>query len=230
MSCSSTATACRARAGFPRRGSISPRTCCAGATTATAIVFWGEDRVKSRVTLRRALCRSLALRAGAARGRASGPATASPATCPTCRAPSSRCWRRPASARSGRRARRISARRACSTASARSSRKCCLPPTAISTTARRSTCCRDRCARSRDSCRRSRASIVVPYTRERARDLADDPQRRRCARFHGAVQGARDRLSSACRSIIRSTSCIRRAPPACPNASCTARAARCCSI
>ena len=35
--------------------------------------------------------------------------------------------------------------------------------------------------------------------------------------------------SSACRSTIRSTSCTRRAPPACRSASCTAPAARCCS-
>ena len=44
-----------------------------------------------------------------------------------------------------------------------------------------------------------------------------------------ATQARRSR-SRGCRSTIRSTSCIRRAPPACRSASCTAPAARCCSI
>ena len=54
-----------------------------------------------------------ALRRGPARRAASSPATASPASCPTCPRRSSPCWRRRASARSGRAARRTSARRAC---------------------------------------------------------------------------------------------------------------------
>ena len=43
------------------------------------------------------------------------------------------------------------------------------------------------------------------------------------------IAAGADRLRARCRSIIRSTSSIRRARPACRSASCTAPAARCCS-
>ena len=70
-----------------------------------------------------------------------------------------------------------------------------------------------------------RTLVVVPYSGERPRldGLRDavswngSDGRRRCA----------DRFRADCRSIIRSTSCIPPAPPACPSASCTAPAARC---
>ena len=54
------------------------------------------------LSLRRAARRGRARRRGAARGWASAPATGSPASCPTCPRPSSRCSPPPASARSGR--------------------------------------------------------------------------------------------------------------------------------
>ena len=67
------------------RASISPRTCCGGATGADAIVFWGEDKVRAAPVARPALRRRVAPGAGAARRRRAGRATASPATCRTCR-------------------------------------------------------------------------------------------------------------------------------------------------
>ena len=74
--------------------------------------------------------------------------------------------------------------------------------------------------------------VVVPYLGERpARPPASPP----CAAssrwddFIAAASGAADRASRSCRSTIRSTSCTRRARPACRSASSTAPAARCCS-
>ena len=89
--------------------------------------------------LPRAARRSGARRRGPGGRRAWWPATAWPASCPTCRKLRSRCSPPPASGRSGPRARRISACTACSTASGRSRPRCCSPPTAISTPARNST-------------------------------------------------------------------------------------------
>ena len=51
--CSSTATGCPARDGFPMRGSTSRRTCSSGGRAGDAgdaLVFWGEDKVKRRVS------------------------------------------------------------------------------------------------------------------------------------------------------------------------------------
>ena len=47
-----------------------------------------------------------------------------------------------------------------------------------------------------------------------------------CCGASSSAPGPASRASSSCRSTIRSTSSIRRARPACPSASCTARAAR----
>ncbi len=89
---------CRRCAGLPRRGQArAPRVAC-GARR--------DDRAGGR--------------GAEGRGRRR-PAIASPRTCPTCPRRSWRCWARRASARCGRRARPISACRACSIASARSS-------------------------------------------------------------------------------------------------------------
>jgi acetoacetyl-CoA synthetase len=71
------------------------------------------------------LHRAVAQTAAALRAMGVKPrATASPPICPTCRLPSWRCWPRPPSAPSSPRPRPISACRACSTASARSSPRC----------------------------------------------------------------------------------------------------------
>ncbi len=89
-----------------------------------SIVHVGEDGVASELTIGRAA------RPGRSAGRrrcaswGSAPATVSPPTCRTSPRRSSRCWRRRASARSGRPARRTSERAACSTASPRSSPRC----------------------------------------------------------------------------------------------------------
>ena len=80
--------------------------------------------------------------------------------------------------------------------------------------------------RARADCRRSSASSSCP-TSSRAPDLAGLPHAVRFARVRPPRRAAAS--SSACRSTRRSTSCIRRAPPACRSASCTASAARCCS-
>ena len=80
-----------------------------------------------------------------------------------------------------------------------------------------------------------RAVIVVPYLGHDDGGGAG-PQRRpdpqgapradlgRCRRPHARPSRC---ASSACRSRIRSTCCSRRAPPACPSASCIRPAARC---
>ena len=102
---------CRARAGSPRRASTSPRTCCGGATRAPALLFRGEHGARraahagrscaTQVVARRARrCASCGRRPGRPRRRRA---------CRTCPRRWSRCWRRPASARSGRRARPTSA-------------------------------------------------------------------------------------------------------------------------
>ena len=180
---SSTATRCRARASSPSAGSTSPRTCCAGTTTSDAIVFWGEDRVRRRLSWRELARSRLAPAAGLPRPR-----------------------RRPRRPRRGdaaehagddrRHARHRLARRgvvvglarfrrraACSTASARSSRSCSSPATAISTPARRST--------SPTSCRRS--SPGSPALRQDDRRLLS---RRGGARRRRAAQCARPRCGA----------------------------------
>ena len=109
------------------RGSISPRTCsprrAGGRPGARRWCSAARTRSRGSMTNARAPRAGVAACRGAGGGRASTPATGSPPTCPTCPRRSPPCSRRPAAARSGRRARRTSASRACSTASARSSRK-----------------------------------------------------------------------------------------------------------
>ena len=170
--------------------------------------------------------------AGARRARASAPATASPRTCPTCPRRSSRCSAPRASARSGRRARRTSACRACSTASARSSRGALHRRRLL---VQRQGAADPRQGRGdrRRSCRRSSASSSCPTCSRRGR-RGRRPRggARRASRWDAFLaphRGAADRLRARCRSTIRSTSCTRRARPACPSASSTAPAARCCS-
>ena len=88
-----------------------------------AIVFRGEDKVEKRLS--HAELKALVSRLAQAmrrEGLVAGDRVA--AMLPNVPEAVARCWRRPRSARSGRPARRISAFRACSTASARSSRRC----------------------------------------------------------------------------------------------------------
>jgi acetoacetyl-CoA synthetase len=49
---SRTPTRCRARASFPTRASTSRRTCFETRDDTDAIVFWGEDKVKRRLSHR----------------------------------------------------------------------------------------------------------------------------------------------------------------------------------
>ena len=71
--------------------------------------------------------------------------------------------------------------------------------------------------------------VVVPYISEQPR-LAVDPQRGAAGRVRSALPSRATSPSSACPSTIRWPSSTRPAPPGFRSASCTARAARCCSI
>ena len=53
----------------------------------TALVFWGENKVRRKLTFAELYDAGLAHRAGAARAGRRSPATASPASCPTCPEP-----------------------------------------------------------------------------------------------------------------------------------------------
>ena len=145
-------------------------------------------------------------------------------TCPRRSSPRSARRR---SARCGRRARRTSACRACSIGSVRSSRGCSSPPTAISTAARRTTSLA-RVARGRRRAADASSTTVDRSLRGHARrsTACATPC---CGATSSARGDAPSSRSSRCRSTIRSTSSIRRAPPAFPSASCTAPAARCSS-
>ena len=139
-----------------------------------ALVFGNERGAAARAQLPRAARRGGSRRRGPARarhraGRPRGGIPAEPA-----RVGRSPCWRPPASARRGPPARPTSASTACSTASARWRRACCSPPTAISTTARRSIRSR-RCAACSSSCRPWNASWSCPTCADRP-DLAGVPQ------------------------------------------------------
>ena len=70
--------------------------------------------------------------------------------------------------------------------------------------------------------------VVVPYLGGNA-DLSRRAERDASGRFHRALRRARHRVRAIAVRPSRSTSCIPPAPPACPSASCTAPAARCCS-
>ena len=129
------------------------------------------------------------------------------------------------SAPSGRRARRTSASTPCSTASGRSSRRCCSRPTAISTTARASIRCRRARRRRAPARARGRRHRAVPRPTTRPARAAERDAVRRAARA-----SARSSATSPSHSTRRSTFSTRRARRACRSASCTASAARCCSI
>ena len=165
---------------------------------------------------------------GADGARRRSRATGSRAICPTCRRRSSRARHRRRSARCGRPARPISASRACSTASARSSPRCWSLADGYfyngkASTSRQGARDRRRAAerRARRASRPIRGDRVAPDGIANAVTLDAD--------FVAPFAARRDRASSVCRSTTRSTSSFPRARPACRNASSTAPAARCCS-
>ena len=134
-----------------------------------------RERRAPRALVRRAArpgrrARGVAARRGRARGR---PGRRHPAELP--RGDRRHAGRDARSARCGRRARPTSACAACSTASARSSRRCCSPPTATGTAARR-TRSPSASRRSAPACRRSstwwRSASSAGAPLARARDFA----------------------------------------------------------
>ena len=143
------------------------------AATASPCIFKGEGPADPHDDLRRALRRSRRVCVGASRPRASSRAIASRDTSRTCPKRSSRRSGRRRWAPCGPRARRISARRACSIGSGRSSRRFSSPPTATrtpasSTTARRGSprsCVRCRRCGGRCSFRTS-AAAAAPTIRD----------------------------------------------------------------
>ena len=149
--------ACRARAGSKARRSISRRTCSQPERSGAAHRVRQRARRAHRAQLGTSCAPSRERRRAACARSASAAATAS------------RVRREPArgrrrDARDGEPGRRVVVvlaglrrRTPCSTASARSSRRCCSRPTATSTTARASIRCRP-CAPSRRACRSSRPS------------------------------------------------------------------------
>ena len=137
--CSSTRTRCWARDGFLMQHSTTPKICsntgaptilptpsCSGARTKSGARFHMRTCTRSSRAVPKRLLRM-----------ASALATGWRRSCPTCRKRSSPCSPRHRAARSGRRVHPISACKACSTVSGRSSRACCLPSMAIGTTASR---------------------------------------------------------------------------------------------
>ena len=84
------------------------------------------------------------------------------------------------------------------------------------------------CMASSQRCRRSNASWSC-RTRAPIPPSTGLPHAAVCGRLHGELRRPARSSSRGCRSTTRSTSCIRPARPACRSASCTARAARCCS-
>ncbi len=162
--------------------------------------------------------------AGASARRASSLAIACAAWWPTCPRRSSPRWARPRLAASGRRARRISACRACSIASARSSRPSSSRSTATSTRGKTHDCLVKVAAIAAElpSLRRV---VIVPAQGDQ--DLSAIHGAVRWTDWLGRATAPTRPRSRRCRSTIRSTSSIRPARRACRSASCTAPAARC---
>ena len=169
-------------------------------------------------------------RGRAARGSASARAIASRASAESCPRPSSRCSRPPSlgaiwSSCSpdfgiARRARSLRADRA---EGAVHGRRLLLRRQDASTRWPRSAQIARAAARAARSRRRAVSRRATRADRRACRDAVAT------GRLRSAPQGEA-RVRRRCRSTIRSTSCIPPAPPACRNASCTARAARCSSI
>ena len=182
----------------------------------TAMVFWGENKVRrtlsfgelyDQVSRTAQALRALGVKAG---DRVAGFMPNMPET------HHRHARRQPASARSGPPARRISACRACSTASARSSRRCCSASTATTTAARPST----RSAAHRGNRAASCPSLReqwwwCPTSRERADVSATIPNAVQLGDFVAPFRPATS-PSSACPSTTRSTSSTPPAPPGVP--------------
>ena len=186
-----------------------------------AIAFWGEDQRQAPALPAPALRPRVAPLAGARRSRGEEGRPRRRPTCRTCPSRWPRCWRPRASARSGRRARRTSACRACSTDSVRSNRRSSSAPMATTTAAGRFDPGQGGGDPAR-GCRRSSAAWYCPTSGE-------PPEAGIGLDAFIRPYAPRRSASSRWNSTTRSTSCIRRARPARRSASCTAPAARCCS-
>ena len=210
------------------RRSTTPKICSRGGRPTIRTTRWcsGAKTRCDAVSRTPSSRRSFRVSPRGSRRTASSAAIALPRTCRTCPRRSSRCSRPRRSARSGRPARPISACKASSIASDRSNRRSFLRSMAIGTTGKRFLFW-TRWPRSSTGCRRSGASSSF-------RISSRHWGRRYAAAFRGTTFSRRTpRVRSATRSFrstIRSTFSIRRGRPACRNASCTARAERCCSI
>jgi acetoacetyl-CoA synthetase len=88
--------------------------------------------------------------------------------------------------------------------------------------------CLDRLAAITDGLPSVKRVVVVPYVHAQ-HDLSHVHHARMLADFVKPFLAETEIPSCGCPSIIRSTSCIRRAPRACPSASSTAPAGCCCS-
>ena len=76
---------------------------------------------------------------------------------------------------------------------------------------------------------RGRRALPAARAAAAATELSSHPRRARRGTSGSRRSPPGRSTTRSCRSTIRSTSSIPRAPPACPSASCTAPAARCCS-
>jgi acetoacetyl-CoA synthetase len=206
-------TGCRAPGSSPTRGSTSPRTCCATPTIGSP---WCSGEGGSRETWTRAeLYDEVSRLVQVFREcRASGRATASPPTCPTCRRPSWACWR----------GRRSATWSSCSPdfgVQGVVDRFGQIEPTVLcarTATLRRRARRAPKVAEVWPGCPRSNASSSCRYRAARGvppyRGLRRGPN-------SGRASPARTASSSRSLSTTRCTSCIRRARPACRSASCT---------
>ena len=190
---------------------------------ADALVFWGEDKTKRRLTYRE-LADEVSRAQQALRAQVWARATGCARLSPTCRRPSSACWPHRAWARSGRRVHRTSACRGYLDRFGQIEPKVLIAVDGYYYNGKTIDIL-DKVAEVRSKLPSVQRVVVVPYVHpgcvaggHRLGPLV--------GRLYAAVHGAGRRLSSACRSIIRSTSCIPAAPPACPSASSTAPAAR----
>ena len=140
------------------------------------------------------------------------------------------CWPPPRSARSGRPARRISASAGVLDRFGQIEPRVFIAVRRLLVQRQGASTSPTRSRRSPASCRASQRVVIVAYLGTRRggwRRIAGAAST--CDALRRAVRSRAASTSSGCRSTIRSTSCTRRARPACRSASCTAPAARCSS-
>ena len=214
---------------FPRgEAQLRARTCCAGTTTTPALVFWGEDKVKRRVSWAELHAEVSRLAAGARGGGRRVRATASPAIMPNM----------PEAI--------VAMLAAASLGAVWSS---CSPDFGVQGVFDRFGQIEPKVLFAVDGYHYNGKTHRLPRQAARDRAAPADARARswscpmpaakpvaRRPRERGAAVGLHSRRTrrgpidfARCRSTIRSTSSTRRARPACRNASCTAPAARCSS-